>query len=297
VAARDSSVRATRVSRVSRVPPVWLVLAGILSVQFGAGVAKTLFDEVEPTTIVWLRLATSALVLLAVARPALRGRTGRDWLVVVAFGLVLGLMNWAIYQSFARIPIGLAVTLEFVGPLTLAVLGSRRARDLVWVALAGLGVLLLGLQPGDLTWAGVGFALLAGGCWAAYILLSGATGRRWQGIDGLAVASVVAAVVLTPLALGRYADQVADVRIIVLGALVGLLSSVIPYTCELVALRTMRPAVFSILMSLEPAAAALAGLVVVHELLGPVQLVAMACVVAASVGATRSGTLSEPVPD
>ncbi|WP_028652437.1 EamA family transporter [Nocardioides halotolerans] len=300
MAARDSSVRATRVSRVSRVsrvPPFWLVLAGILSVQFGAGVAKTLFDEVEPTTIVWLRLATSALVLLAVARPALRGRTGRDWLVVVAFGLVLGLMNWAIYQSFARIPIGLAVTLEFVGPLTLAVLGSRRARDLVWVALAGLGVLLLGLQPGDLTWAGVGFALLAGGCWAAYILLSGATGRRWQGIDGLAVASVVAAVVLTPLALGRYADQVADVRIIVLGALVGLLSSVIPYTCELVALRTMRPAVFSILMSLEPAAAALAGLVVVHELLGPVQLVAMACVVAASVGATRSGTLSEPVPD
>ncbi len=284
--------------RAARVSPVWLVLGGILSVQFGAGIAKTLFDEVEPTTIVWLRLATSAVVLLAIARPALRGRTGRDWLVVVAFGLILGLMNWAIYQSFARIPIGLAVTLEFVGPLTLAVLGSRRARDLIWVGLAGLGVLLLGLQPGDLTWAGVGFALLAGGCWAAYILLSAQTGRRWQGIDGLAVASVVAALLLTPLALGRYADQVVDVRVLVIGALVGLLSSVIPYTCELVALRTMRPAVFSILMSLEPAAAALAGLVVVHELLGPVQLAAMACVVAASVGATRSGAIiADPVPD
>ena len=182
-------------------------------------------------------------------------------------------MNWSIYQSFARIPIGLAVTLEFVGPLTLAVLGSRRARDLIWVGLAGLGVLLLGLQPGDLTWAGVGFALLAGGCWAAYILLSAQTGRRWQGVDGLAVASVVATLLLTPLALGRYADQLADARILLIGALVGLLSSVIPYTCELVALRTLRPAVFSILMSLEPAAAALAGLVVVHELLGPVQLV------------------------
>jgi inner membrane transporter RhtA len=284
--------------RAAPISPIWLVLAGILSVQFGAGVAKTLFDEVAPTTIVWLRLVTSSLVLLAVARPALRGRSPRDWLVVVAFGLVLGLMNWSIYQSFARIPIGLAVTLEFVGPLTLAVLGSRRARDLVWVVLAGLGVLLLGLQPGDLTWAGVGFALLAGGCWAAYIMLSAQTGRRWPGVDGLAVASVVASLLLTPLALGRYAGQLTDGRILVFGALVGLLSSVIPYTCELVALRTLRPAVFSILMSLEPAAAALAGLVVVHEVLGPVQLVAMACVVAASVGATRSGaTIAEPVPD
>jgi inner membrane transporter RhtA len=286
VAAQDSSVR---------VSPIWLVLVGILSVQFGAGVAKTLFDEVAPTTIVWLRLVTSAIVLLAIARPALRGRTGRDWLVVVAFGLVLGLMNWSIYQSFARIPIGLAVTIEFVGPLTLAVLGSRKLQDLLWVALAGLGVLLLGLQPGDLTWAGVGFALLAGASWAAYILLSAQTGRRWQGVDGLAVASVVATLLLTPLALGRYADQLGGGRILVLGALVGLLSSVIPYTSELVALRSLRPAVFSILMSLEPAAAALAGLVVVHELLGPLQLLAMACVVAASVGATRSGaTISEP---
>jgi inner membrane transporter RhtA len=289
VAGRDSSLR---------VSPIWLVLLGILSVQFGAAVAKTLFDEVAPTTIVWLRLVTSAVVLLAVARPALRGRSRQDWLVVVAFGLVLGLMNWSIYQSFARIPIGLAVTLEFVGPLTLAVVGSRRARDLVWVALAGLGVLLLGLEPGDLTWAGVGFALLAAACWAAYILLSARTGRRWQGVEGLAVASLVATLLLTPAALGRYADELADTRVLVLGALVGLLSSVIPYTCELIALRTLRPAVFSILMSLEPAAAALAGFVVVHEVLGPVQLLAMACVVTASVGATRSGaTISEPVPD
>jgi inner membrane transporter RhtA len=289
VAARDSSLP---------VSPIWLVLVGILSVQFGAGVAKTLFDEVAPTTIVWLRLVTSAVLLLAIARPSVWGRTGGDWLVVLAFGLVLGLMNWSIYQSFARIPIGLAVTLEFVGPLTLAVLGSRRLRDLVWVGLAGLGVLLLGLQPGDLTWAGVLFALLAAASWAAYILLSAQTGRRWQGVDGLAVASLVATLLLTPLTLGRYAGQLADGRILLLGALVGLLSSVIPYTCELVALRTLRPAVFSILMSLEPAAAALAGLVVVHELLGPVQLLAMACVVAASVGATRSrGTLAEPVPD
>ena len=161
-----------------------------------------------------------------------------------------------------------------------------------------MGVLLLGVQPGDLNWAGVGFALLAAATWAAYILLSAQTGRRWQGVDGLALASVVAALLLTPVTLGRYADQLDDARVLVLGALVGLLSSVIPYTCELVALRSLRPAVFSILMSLEPAAAALAGLVVVGEVLEPLQLVAIACVVVASVGATRSGaTISEPAPD
>jgi inner membrane transporter RhtA len=287
--ARDSS---------ARVSPVWLVLVGILSVQFGAGVAKTLFDEVSPTTIVWLRLAASAVVLLLIARPSLRGRTRRDWLVVLGFGLTLGLMNWAIYQSFARIPIGLAVTIEFVGPLTLALVGSRRARDLLWVGLAGLGVLLLGVQPGDLTWAGVGFALLAAASWATYILLSASTGRRWQGVDGLALASVVALLLLTPVTLGRYAEQLGDARILMVGAAVGLLSSVIPYTCELVALRSMRPPVFSILMSLEPAAAALAGLVVLRETLGPVQLAAMGCVVVASIGATRSGaTIADPVPD
>lgn len=293
MAASESSSPSGRV----RVSPVWLVLGGILSVQFGASIAKTLFDEVSPTTIVWLRLATSTVVLLAIARPRLRGRSREDWLVVLGFGVCLGVMNWAIYQAFARIPLGIAVTLEFVGPLTLAVLGSRRRRDLVWVVLAGLGVVLLGLQPGDLTWAGVGFSLLAGAMWAGYILLSARTGARWQGVDGLAVASLVAVLLLSPLTLGRYGEQLLDVRILVVGALVGLLSSVIPYSFELVALRSLSPATFSILMSLEPAAAALAALLVVGELLGPVQLLAMACVVAASIGATRSGTLREPAPD
>lgn len=279
--------------------PVWLVLIGILSVQFGAGVAKSMFDEVAPTTIVWLRLATSALILVAAARPALRGRTRRDWYVVLGFGLALGTMNWTIYQAFARIPLGVAVTLEFVGPLTLAVLGSRRLRDLLWVALAALGVALLGLSgsDGSLTLAGVVFALLAGGCWAAYILLSAQTGRRWPGLDGLAVASVVATLLLTPPAVGIGGSDLLDPRILALGALVGLLSSVIPYSCELVALRSLRPAVFSILMSLEPAAAALAGIVVLDEFLTAEQWVAMVCVVVASVGATRSSRVVAPAPD
>lgn len=274
------------------------MLVGILSVQFGAGVAKSLFDEVSPTLIVWLRLVTSAVVLLVLARPALRRRTPGDWLVVVGFGASLGVMNWAIYQSFARIPLGIAVTVEFVGPLTLAVLGSRRPRDLLWVALAAIGVGLLGLERGHVTVAGVLFALLAGAAWATYILLSARTGQRWPGLDGLAVASVVATLLLTPAALRSGGSDLADGRILLLGAAVGLLSSVIPYSCELVALRSLPPAVFSILMSLEPAAAALAGILVLGEFLAPVQWMAMACVVVASVGATRSGRgISEPVPD
>jgi inner membrane transporter RhtA len=278
--------------------PIWLVLIGILSVQWGAGIAKTLFDEADPTAIVWLRLATSAVVMALVARPVLRGHSRADWSLVVGFGVCLAVMNWSFYQSFQRIPIGLAVTIEFIGPLTVAVLGSRRARDLVWVGLAGLGVVLLGLEPGKLTWAGVAFALVAGAAWAAYILIASETGRRWTGFDGLAVASVVAAGLITPLALTQHGADLTQPRILALGALVGLMSSVIPYACELVALRTLPTATFGILMSLEPAAAALAGFVVVHERLAGPQLVAIACVIAASVGATRSGTvITEPVPD
>ncbi len=281
-----------------RLSPVWLVLGGILSVQFGAAVAKQLFGEIPPTAMVWLRLVTSSVVLVALARPRVHGRSASDWRVALGFGISLGVMNWAIYQSFARIPLGLAVTIEFIGPLTLAAIGSRRLRDLGWVVLAGAGVALLGLDPGVVTPAGVAFALVAGAAWAAYILLSASTGARWPGLDGLAVASVIATLLLTPYAVVRGGSVLLDPRILMLGALVGVLSSVIPYSLELIALRTLRPAVFGVLMSLEPAAAALAGVLVLHELLSPVQLLAMACVVAASIGATRTGrVLSEPVPD
>ncbi len=269
-----------------------------MSVQFGAGVAKDLFDEISPTSMVWLRLVTSSLVLAALARPALRGRSREDWLIALGLGITLGAMNWSIYQSFARIPLGLAVTIEFIGPLTIAVIGSRRARDLVWVALAAAGVGLLGFGGGDLNVAGVLFALVAGAGWAAYILLSAQTGRRWPGLDGLAVASVIATVMLTPAAIAVGGGTLLDPRVLALGAAVGLLSSVIPYSFEMTALRTIRPAVFSILMSLEPAAAALAGIIVLQEFLTPVEWLAVACVIVASVGATRGTTaIAEPIPD
>ena len=283
-----------------RTRAIWLVLGGIASVQLGAGVAKDLFDEVSPTGLVWLRLLTSAVVLGLVARPALRGRTRQEWAVVAGFGASLGLMNWAIYQSFARIPLGIAVTIEFVGPLTLAVLGSRRPRDLVWVGLAAVGVALLGFEPADLDLLGVLLALLAGAAWAAYILLSARTGSLWPGLDGLAVASVVATLLLTPFAIPSGGEDLLDPHVLLLGAVVGLLSSVIPYSFEITALRTLSPAVFSILMSLEPAAAALAGFLVLGEVLEPSQWLAMACVVAASIGATRTAPpapAAEPAPN
>lgn len=281
----------------ARPHPVVLVLIGILSVQFGAGLAKSLFDEVSPTTIVWLRLATSAVVLAAIAPPILRKRSRDDWLVVVGYGVTLAVMNWSIYQAFARIPLGLAVTIEFLGPLTLAVLGSRRATDLLWAGLAAIGVALLGFEGGDLDPAGVGFALLAGVAWASYIVLSAKTGRRWEGLGGLGVASTVAVLLVSPILLGGgHASEIADGHVLVFGAAVGVLSSVIPYACELTALRSMSTSLLSILMSLEPAAAALAGILLLGEVLTAIQWLAILCVIVASVGATRSGQLATEIP-
>jgi inner membrane transporter RhtA len=287
----------SRRSQLERIPAVWLVLAGIVSVQLGAAIAKNLFGEVSPTAMVWMRLATSAIVLMVIARPSFRGRSRADWLTALGFGVALVVMNWAIYQSFARIPLGMAVTIEFLGPLTLAVLGSRRPRDLLWVLLAGGGVALLGFSPAGLTVPGVLFALLAGAAWAGYILLSARTGRRWPGVTGLAIASLVGAVVLAPPALVGSGGSLLDPRLLALGVAVGLLSSVIPYSLELTALRRLTPQVFGILMSLEPAAAALAAIVLLGEFLAPLQWVALVCVVVASVGATRSSKTppSEPV--
>lgn len=267
---------------------VGLVVVGVASVQLGAGFAKLLFSDIEPNGVVWLRLATSAVVLLLWARPRLTGRSRADWWVVVRYGACLGTMNWAIYQSFSRIPIGVAVTIEFIGPLVLAALGFRRPRDLAWVGLAALGVVLLGFERGHLDPLGVALALLAGALWAGYIVSSAATGARWEGLDGLAVAALIAVGMLSPLLLTVDGDDLVDGRILLIGAAVGLLSSVVPYSAELVALRTLPAATLSVLLSLEPAAAALAGLVVVGEDLAPVQWLAIGCVVVASVGATRA---------
>lgn len=275
----------------NRIPAVWLVITGIVSVQVGAAIAKDLFHLIPPTAMVWLRLITSAVILLIMARPRLSGHTRREWLVVLGFGVSLMIMNWSIYQSFARIPLGIAVTIEFLGPLAVAVIGSRRLLDVIWVLLAGAGVALLGVSRASLSLAGVGFALLAGLAWACYILLSAQTGRRWPGFTGLAIASMVGAIALAPPAILEGGDQLFNPTVLALGVAIGLLSSVIPYSFELMALRRIPPRVFSILMSLEPAAAAVAAMILLGEFLTFVQWIAMACVVIASIGATRT---SEP---
>jgi len=276
---------------------VSLVLIGMLSVQFGAAVSKEQFSEIPPVGMVLLRLMTSSLILLVLARPRLAGRSATDWRPVLALGLALGAMNWAFYESFARIPLGVAVTIEFVGPLSVAAVGRRHPRDLVWVGLAALGVVLFGAGPTRVDALGFGLALLAGACWALYIVSTAVTGQRWPGVEGLAVASTVAALGVAPFAVASAGARLLEPHLLLLGALVGLLSSVIPYSLEMVALRTLPARVFGILMSLEPATAALVAALVLGEWLTPLQVVAIACVTAASVGAARTMSARDAVPN
>ena len=273
-------------------PATWAVLGAVVSVQVGAAFAKHLFGVVPPTSMTWLRLVWSALALVAL-RPLLARRAApaagrRNWPVGLGYAACLVGMNWSIYQAFSRIPLGVAVTLEFLGPLAVAVAGARRARHLLWAALAAAGVVLLEWSPARLDRTGVAFALVAATCWAGYILLGSRAGRSWPGLDALTLACLLGALVLAAPAIAAGGATVWRPAVLGTGLAVGLLSSVVPYGLELFALRSIAPRVFGILMSLEPVAAALAALVVLGEHLGPIDLVAMGCIVAASIGATRS---------
>jgi len=274
------------------VPPPGLVLLAIFSVQLGAGLAKELFTALPPSAVVFLRIAMGALVMGVFARPALRGLARRDWAVVLGFGVTLALMNLTFYEAIARLPLGIAVAIEFLGPLGVAVAASRRRLDLLWVALAGAGVLLLAPwgQPGSVSWAGIGFALLAGAFWAAYILLSAAAGSRFPGATGLSLAMIVSLVVIAPVGVTTGGAGLLQPELLLIGLGVGLLSSAIPYSLELQALRRMPKRMFGILMSLEPAMAALIGVLVLKEMLRLEQWAAIVCIVAASLGSTRTGT-------
>ena len=261
-----------------------LVMAAVVSVQFGGAVAATLVPVIGAAGSVVLRLGIGALVLLAVARPTLRGHSASAWRTVVLFGLVLGAMNWSFYASLDRLHIGVAVTIEFIGPLTLAAVQSRRVRDLLAVAAAAAGILLISqaltVPWGDLDLIGIGLALLAGTFWAGYIVLSQRTGAAFPGLNGLALAMIVALALVLPFGIWSVPLWTGDV--LVKGAAVAILSSVLPYSLELLALRQLSQRVFGILLSLEPAVAALAGLIVLGQRLTPTQLVGMALVVVAS---------------
>jgi inner membrane transporter RhtA len=276
---------------LARMPSGALVLGAIASVQLGAAVATTLFDKIGPGGTVFERLAFGSLVLLAVWRPRIRGRGRRELLQAGAFGLVLAAMNLSFYESIDRIPLGIAVALEFVGPLTVALLGSRRALDLLWVAFAAAGILIL-THPGghSLDALGVGLALLAGVFWGAYIVLNARLGQVFPGVTGLTLGMCVGTLAVAPLGIIEGAGQLLTMESLVLGGVVGILSSVIPYSFEVEALRRIAPPVFGVLMSLEPAVAALAGFLVVGQRISLRLLIGIALVVVASVGATRSGT-------
>jgi inner membrane transporter RhtA len=287
--------------------PASLVLTGAVSVQAGAGLAARLFGQIPPAAVTALRLWAAAAILLAVGwRGAadavaglLRTRAGRDAAATVSFGIALATMNYAIYQSFARIPLGIAVTIEFLGPLVVAVTGAsagKKARlaSLAWVALAAAGVLLLARgSSGHLNLTGVMFALISAAGWAGYILLSRATGQRFSGASGLVIAMCVAAVLVTGPGLTAGAPQMFRPSLLLTGAAIGLLSSVIPYWLEFEALRRVPARVFGVWMSMQPAVAALIGLLMLGQRLSLAEWAGICCVVVASGGAAQGAARGE----
>ncbi|MFD0359327.1 DMT family transporter [Streptomyces sp. NPDC127110] len=279
-------------ARGSRLGPVALVVSAGVSVQFGAALAVMVMPRVGAAGVVTLRLAAAALVLLVLCRPKVRGYGRSDWGTVIAFGVAMAGMNGLFYQAIDRIPLGPAVTLEVLGPLALSVIVSRRLVNLLWAGLALAGVALLaghgGGGLGGLDLLGAGFAVGAGAMWAAYIVFSARTGRRFPQADGLALAMAVAAVISLPLGVAEAGSDLLTPSTLALGLGVAVLSSVLPYTLELLALRRLPAPTFAILMSLEPAIAATAGFLVLSQAMSPLDALAIALVIAASMGAVRS---------
>jgi inner membrane transporter RhtA len=279
-----------------RLPAVGLVLGAACSVQGGAAVAKSLFPELGPPGVVFLRLLFGSLALWAIARPQIRGRTRADLQLVAVLGVVLVSMNMSFYEAIDRLPLGIAVTVEFLGPLGVAVALSRRPVDLVWVALAGSGVALLADGGGrSVSAAGIVLAATAGLFWALYILLSVRVGNRWPGPTGIAPAMVVGGLLALPWGIISAGHHLGDPQLVGAAAGVGLLSSALPWSLELEALRRLPPAVFSVVLSLEPAVAALVGFVFLHEHLRTRAWIAIGMVVLASAGAARRQRPVTPV--
>ena len=265
------------------------MLAAAVTVQSGAGIAKGLFDRLGPSGTVLLRMVFGAAVLVALWRPRLRGHKRDDLTIALLFGLALAIMNWTFYEAIDRIPLGITVAIEFAGPLSVAVAGSRRRLDVIWVVLAAGGILLLvRTGSGHANLAGVAFALAAAACWAAYIVLSQRAGRAFPRGEGLALAMAVGTVALLPVGIAGAGSSLLAAGPLAIGLAVGLLSSAIPYSLELEALRRLPSRVFGILLSLDPAIAALVGLVLLDQGLSAREVLGIACVVAASVGASLS---------
>jgi inner membrane transporter RhtA len=270
------------------IPPLPAVVLAMISVQGGAALAKGLFPALGPAGTVGLRIGLSAVILLAAFRPRLDRLSAAQWRAVIPYGVVLGLMNMLFYFSLSRIPLGLAVTVEFSGPLAVAVFGSRKAIDLLWVVLAAAGIALITPWSGSsgVDLLGVLLAGAAGACWAAYILLGGRLSQLLHGGAAVAAGMMVAAITAVPFAAAVGGFTHLTVSRFAEGIGVALLSSAIPYTLEMIALKAIPARTFGILMSMEPALAAFAGLIFLHEVLTPPQWLAVVLVIVASTGST-----------
>jgi inner membrane transporter RhtA len=271
-----------------------MVIAAVVSVQLGSAAATTLFDSVGPAGAVLYRLLFAAILLLAIWRPRPL-EAGREGLILaIAFGVTLGAMNLCFYEALDRIDLGIAVTFEFVGPLVVGLLGSRRALDLVWVGCAAGGVLLLTRPSGSASAAGIGFALLAGGFWGTYILLSARIGRAFPGGRGLALAMGIAAALMVLPGVAAAGSDLIDPGAAAVGAAAGVLSSVIPYSLELEALRRIAVGTFGVLMSLEPAVAAVIGVIALNQGLATFDVVGIGLVEVASAGVLGASAAEAP---
>ncbi|MGL4256187.1 MAG: EamA family transporter [Microbacterium sp.] len=278
-------------------PAVLLVVAGLACQEIGAAIAVLLFPSTGPLGMVMLRLVFSALVLLAIARPDLRGHSRSAWTAVVLFGLVLAIMNGLFYLALERLPLGVTVTIEVLGPLVLSIVAARRASAWLWAVLAFAGVVALGGGGWDrLDPLGVLFALGAAASWAFYILASARVGREFPKLDGLALAMAVGAIVALPFGIADAGAALLRWEIVALGAAVAILSSTIPYAFELIALRRLPAAAFAILMSLAPATAALAGFLFLGQQLSWLEMIGIALVIVASIGAVRSSARAAAEP-
>ncbi|WP_230206378.1 EamA family transporter [Microbacterium gorillae] len=272
---------------------VLLVLGSCLALQGGAAVAITLFPIAGPWGVSTLRLAIAGVLLMLITRPKLSRWDRRAWLAAVLFGAAMAGMNGTFYASLDRLPLSTAVAIEFLGPLGLAAVLSRRARDLIWIALAFAGMAVLGvnsvLSGAPLDPVGIGFTLVSAAFWAAYILAGSHAGRVVPGNGALAVGVLVAAVLVAPFGAAGVGPVLADPRLLLLALVTAVLGSVVPYSLEFAALRRMPRDVFGVLLSLEPVAAAVAGFVLLGQIVAPAQWVTIALVVTASVGITVSG--------
>jgi inner membrane transporter RhtA len=256
-------------------------------VQFGSAIGTKLFGTIGPSGAVLLRLVFASIALVLLWRPSVRARNRHDLALVALFGFVLAAMNVSFYESLQRIPLGIAVTIEFVGPLTVALVGSRRKLDFLWVALAALGIVaLMRGETHGLNTVGVILALTAGCLWGSYIIVNARLGKSFADGSGLALAMCVGSVLALPVGVAEGGANLLHPHSLLLGAAVGMLSSAIPYTFEVEALRRIAKAVFGVLMSLEPAMAALAGFIVIGQSLSARELAGIALVVAASGGAS-----------